>query len=97
MKEIIVIHEIFQDYTPICNRGREERRAETTENSYNINNKHQTMDLLFSQKKHVYWLIYLIYHKFENKYNQLSFFIPKMNGLDYYLELRLNTYANIFC
>ena len=46
MKEIIVMHQIFQD----CRlKSLQQRRAETTEKKKL--NSHQTMDLLFSQKK----------------------------------------------
>ena len=57
MKENIVMHEIHQDHRAIqvCNKktGREKSWNNDWKQFFN---KHQTMDLLFFQKKHVYWL-----------------------------------------
>ena len=52
MKEVIVMHEIFEDCRLIkvcnCREKMERERAETIERNFN---SHQTMDLLYPQKK----------------------------------------------
>ena len=52
MKEVIVMHEIFEDCSLIkvcnCREKMERERAETIERNFN---SHQTMDLLYPQNK----------------------------------------------
>ena len=61
MKEVIVMHEIFEDCRLIkvcnCREKMERERAETIERNFN---SHQTMDLLYPQNKQCMTLFCLL-------------------------------------